>query len=170
MRTAAKPQRSASPTPAPVSGRPDAITFITIPSPPSVNALYRNLPGRGRVKTGVYKDWAGHAGWTLKSQNPAPVPGRVVIVIGIERRNGAADIDNRAKAILDLLVAHKVIKNDNLVTAIAMAWAAKGTDLARVAVMPATDLTLDLLLATDGASGGWFLKAPEQEGPADDGN
>lgn len=148
----------------------DAITFLTIPVPPSVNALYRNVPGRGRVKTGAYKDWAGNAGWVLKSQAPVPVPGRVVIVLGIERSSAASDIDNRCKAILDLLVTHKVIKDDKYVTALAVAWAPKGTDQARVAVMPAHDLTLQLLVTEDAATGGWFLKAPETEGPTDDGD
>lgn len=30
---------------------------IDLPLPPSVNALYRNVPGRGRVKTALYKRW-----------------------------------------------------------------------------------------------------------------
>lgn len=148
---------------------PIAITFITVPAPPSTNALFRNVAGRGRVKTAEYKAWLDTAGWRLKAQRPAAVPGRVVVVIGIERENSCSDIDNRSKALLDLLVSHKIIENDNRVTAFAMAWASKSAGLARVAVMPAHDLTLNLLLATDGASGGWFLKAPDQEGPANDG-
>lgn len=151
-------------------GAQEAITFITIPVPPSVNALYRNVAGRGRVKTAAYKDWAGHAGWVLKSQHPEPVPGRVVIVLGIERASAASDIDNRIKAIFDLLVAHKIIRNDNLVTAFATAWAPKGCGQARVAVLPAHDLTLQLLVAADAATGGWFIKPPHQEGPTEHGH
>lgn len=141
------------------------ITFITVPAPPSVNALFRNVPGRGRVKTAAYKAWAGEAGWMLKSQSPTPVPGRVIVVIGVERTIGTADIDNLSKGIFDLLVTHKLIKDDRYVTAFAMAWAPKGSRLARIAIMPATDLCLQLHLADDGQSGGWFISAPEQEGP-----
>lgn len=145
------------------------ITFITIPAPPSVNALFRNVPGQGRVKTGAYKDWIQHAGWRLKSQNPATVAGRVIIIIGIERESAASDIDNRVKALFDLLVTHRVIGDDKLVTAFAIAWAAKGAGLARVAIMPASDLMLNFHLASDGKSGGWFINSPDQEGPANDG-
>ena len=142
------------------------ITFITIPAPPSTNALFKNTPGRGRAKTAAYKAWIDEAGWKLKAQKPAAVQGRVVVVIGIERESGLSDIDNRSKALLDLLVAHKVIKDDRYVTAFAMAWAAKADGLARIAILPAHDLTLNLILAADGASGGWFLKAPDKQEPA----
>lgn len=170
MRTAATKNQQEAPADLTAVKGHGPITFITIPCPPSVNALYRNVAKVGRVKTGAYKDWSSHAGWILKSQNPASVPGRVLIVINIERASAASDLDNRAKAILDLLVTHKVIKDDKLVTALAMAWAPKGTGLARVAVLPATDLTLDLLVATDGASGGWYITPPNQEGPPEYGN
>lgn len=141
---------------------PQTFTFLTIPKPPSVNALYRNLPGRGRVKSSAYKDWASHAGWVLKSQKPARIDGRVIVIINVERGSMAADIDNLSKATFDLLVDHKLIKNDNQVTAFAMAWAPKGEGLMRLMIMPATDLHLTLNLEADGASGGWFVKAPEQ--------
>lgn len=170
MRTAATKNQKETPASVAAAQGHGPITFITIPCPPSVNALYRNVARVGRVKTSAYKDWAGNAGWILKSQNPTPVVGRVLVVINIQRPSGSSDLDNRAKAILDLLVTHKVIKDDKYVTALAMAWAPKGTAIARVAVLPATDLTLDLLVATDGASGGWFITPPNQEGPPEYGS
>jgi Holliday junction resolvase RusA-like endonuclease len=166
MRTASTTRPCAKRSPPASKSAPGAITFITIPLPPSVNALYRNLPGKGRVKTQAYKDWAGRAGWILKSQNPQPVPGRVVIVLSVERNSAASDIDNRSKAVLDLLVDQKIIKNDNLVTALATVWAPSGTGQARVAVVPSNDLVMDLKVSDDKSTGGWFLRPPEQEGPA----
>lgn len=145
----------------------NAVTYLTVPAPPSTNALYRNVPGRGRVKTGAYKDWAGRAGWTLKSQAPAAVPGRVIIIIGIERESAASDIDNRVKALFDLLVTHKVIKDDRYVTAFAIAWAPKATDQARLAIMPACDLMLSFVTPDQGRSGGWFI---HQEDSTDHGH
>lgn len=144
-----------------------AITYVTVPAPPSVNALYRNLPGKGRVRTSTYKDWAGHAGWVLKSQAPPPVPGRVIIILGLERDSAAADIDNRVKALFDLLVTHKVIKDDKYVTAFAISWLPKGTSQARLAIMPACDLMLRFLTPDAGKSGGWFV---HQEGQTHDGD
>lgn len=150
--------------------RPHTITLLTIPSPPSVNALTRNVPGRGRVKTAAYKDWIGHAGWILANQRPAPIMGRVIIVIGIERVSSTADIDNKIKAIFDLLVTHKVIKDDRFVTAFAVSWWPKANGNARVAVMQAGDMMLQFQTSDGGATGGWFIPAPEQEGPANDGD
>ena len=136
-------------------------TFLTLPAPPSVNTLFRNVPGRGRVKTAAYKDWISQCNWMVRSQKPAPVPGHVIVVIGVERTSEMADIDNLSKAILDRLVGCKLIDDDRFVTAFAMAWAQKGERMARIAIMPAADLTLDLHLAEDGKSGGWFIQAPQ---------
>lgn len=166
-REAPQTARAIAPT---ASQRPTAITFLTVPCPPSTNKLFRNVPGRGRVRTGGYKAWADEAGWKLLAQKPAPVPGRVIIVLGIDRSNAQSDIDNRVKAIFDLLTDHKIIQDDKYVTAFAISWNAKASDLARVAIMPASDLMLSFQIAADGQSGGWFIAAPDQEGPADDGH
>ncbi len=48
---------------------------ITLPLPPSVNALYRNVAKRGRVKTERYNTWLQAAGWALKEQKPGKVEG-----------------------------------------------------------------------------------------------
>lgn len=169
MRTAAATTKSTeSEAPAGDLGQ---ITYVTIPAPPSTNGLFANPRSKGRrFKTAGYKDWIAEAGRKLKDQRPAPVPGRVILVVNIERQSALSDIDNRAKALLDLLVAHRVISDDRFVTAIAFAWAAKGDGLARVAIVPAHDLSLNMITAADGATGGWFLKALDQEGPANDGD
>lgn len=88
------------------------MVVLNLPKPPSVNALYRNVPKVGRVKTAAYKAWEKEAGWLLKSQRPQPVHGayRLLALIGPTR----ADIGNLEKALSDLLQAHGVIDNDKL--------------------------------------------------------
>ena len=147
-----------TPTPVP------SATDLVLPVPPPSNALFRNLTGRGRVKTQVYIDWEGHAGWRLRLQRPVPVPGRVMIVISIESpmagnaRRG--DIDNRVKAIIDLLVKQEVIDDDKHVVALCIAWAPPASASARVMILPVAPYAIHFQPAPDGASAGWFVQAP----------
>lgn len=84
---------------------------IRLPFPPSTNNLFLNAP-RGRVITPEYRAWKDHAGWELKAQRPPAVTDRCTIEIHIdERRQG--DADNRAKAVLDLLVEGGVLRGDS---------------------------------------------------------
>lgn len=87
--------------------------MIRLPIPPSVNALYRNVKGVGRVKSGVYKAWLNEAGWKLKTQRVDTVIGPYVLTIRLPAKM-QGDIDNRVKAISDLLVLHKIIPDDRL--------------------------------------------------------
>lgn len=139
-----------------------SMTTLLLPSPPSTNNLFRNTR-RGRVKSEHYERWISEAGWRLKLQRPAPVLGPVVVLIGVERTNTRADIDNRIKPTLDLLVAHQLIKDDSLVIGVAAAWSPAANGLMRVAIIPASDLVVRFQLA-DVAHGGWFLEAPTNEG------
>ena len=87
---------------------------IRLPFPPSVNGMFKNVPGRGRAPTKEYEAWKHNAGWELQAQRsriPAlasPVEIRIDLD---ERRRG--DADNRTKAVLDLLVAHRIIRSDS---------------------------------------------------------
>lgn len=88
---------------------------IDLPLPPSVNALYRNVPGRGRVKTAAYKRWgavaAGYA-WRQKPLGGFPRFERnfeIVILVPAKMRG---DVDNRAKASLDILKDWRIIPDD----------------------------------------------------------
>lgn len=100
----------------------DAIV-LAIPVPPSVNGLWFNKPGKGRVRSDRYRTWLNSAGWLVQAQRPGHMPGRVEIEICLPERNGA-DLDNRVKATLDLLVAHRIIEGDNnkVVRRITVAW------------------------------------------------
>lgn len=134
--------------------------LLTIPCPPSVNEMFRNVPGKGRVKTAAYVDWRGHAGWVLRSQKPGRIEGQVLAVVSVERGSASADIDNRIKAIFDLLVKHRVILDDSHIVGFCAAWAPAGSKLARVMLIPAGSYAFRFHLAADGAHGGWFLDAP----------
>jgi crossover junction endodeoxyribonuclease RusA len=147
-----------------------ACTTLTIPAPPSVNNLFSNSV-RGRFKTPKYKAWLQEAGWRIREQMAADgcdrVPGRVVVMIGVERTNLRADLDNQAKAVLDLLTAHHVIDDDRFVTGLVLAWMPQGghrTPIARVMIRPAEPITLNFHPHTDGATGGWFIDAPDEDG------
>ena len=140
-----------------------AVTILELPVPPSVNAMYRNSVGKGRVETQMYKDWKGHAGWRLRLQKPEPIHGYVVILINIERPNVASDVDNRIKALFDLLVTYGVITDDRFVVGFCAAWSPPANGVARVAIMPAHSFDPHFQLAPDGTLGGWSLPASQTE-------
>lgn len=79
--------------------------IVMLPTPPSVNAMYRNVRGRGRVKTTEYKHWIEYAGYCYNTQKKKgePVRGPYTVVIHLPKKI-RGDIDNRQKAVLDLLV------------------------------------------------------------------
>lgn len=89
------------------------VTF-TLPMPPSTNALYRNVPGKGRVKTSDYKAWIKDAGWQMKLQSsPLPLPrldGPLELRISLPA-SSRIDIDN-IKALPDLLKKMGAIDDD----------------------------------------------------------
>jgi len=103
---------------------------IDIPVPPSTNKLFVNVPGRGRVKSSEYRKWRDTAGRSIQSQPHAKVPGRVSITI--EVRRGRGDIDNKVKAVLDLLVLHRLIDDDKHVESVTARWS--DVDSCRVTV------------------------------------
>lgn len=94
-----------------------------LPMPPSVNALYRNVPGRGRAKTKAYGKWLHAAGMALIQQVRVKRRGPVHIDISLPiDKRGRRDCDNHAKAVIDLLVAHQLIDDDRHVDSLFIAW------------------------------------------------
>lgn len=142
------------------------ITF-TMPVPPSVNQMFRNVRGKGRVKTSHYEQWRGHALTSLRLQNLQPIAGRVLVLFGVERQSAIADIDNRIKAMLDAIVAAKIIGDDNQVTAFAAAWLPPANGLAHVQIFPVDRIGIEFHPSPDGATGGWFAAPQHSEGEPD---
>ncbi len=117
-------------------------------APPSLNNIYANVPGRGRVKSGRYKTWRSAAGWDIKA---AIGPGfetyacPVLLDLTVEKPRVRSDISNRIKAVEDLLTEMGVIADDSLVMEVRARWGqVKG---ARIELRP-TDLVTPVESAT----------------------
>lgn len=96
---------------------------VNLPLPPSVNHLYRNVPGKGRVKTDRYKTWITAAGWEMKGRRLPRLTGPYVLTMLCERKKGRRrDLSNLVKAIEDFLVTHRVIEDDSLCQKITLEW------------------------------------------------
>ena len=76
---------------------------VTLSWPPSVNNLFLNVQGRGRVRSEAYKAWAIEAGYRVNraARLKGPVSVSVALCAPDKRRR---DADNSLKPILDLLV------------------------------------------------------------------
>lgn len=87
---------------------------LSLPWPPSTNHLFINAGGK-RVTSKDYAAWQREAGWTLQAQRPGKFRGPVTIDIELcpPPKARRFDLDNRSKALLDLLVKHEVIADDN---------------------------------------------------------
>lgn len=154
------PSRAGAGSPA---DRPASVSF-TMPTPPSANHLFKNVKGVGRVKMRHYHDFVRMGVADIRRQGVPALGGHVVAIIGVERMSAAADIDNRLKAMLDTIVEAGVIDDDSLITAIAITWLPKANGLSWVRLLPVQRLDLTFYPSQDGASGGFFPKAPSTEG------
>lgn len=92
---------------------------VQIPPPPSVNRAFRNVPGKGRVKTRDYRSWRRDALLTIYEQVRADrrIGGPVAVTISLPS-SMRGDIDNRIKGLLDALVASGRIDDDKHVSAL----------------------------------------------------
>lgn len=95
--------------------------MIRIPIPPSLNNIFANGK-KGRFKTAAYKAWRAEAGYKILAQRPEKHSGDVLVNIQIGPRIPNADIDNRIKAVLDVLSETRVIQNDARVVNVCCAW------------------------------------------------
>lgn len=111
-------------------GRPPfRSALLTLALPPSTNALFLNVPGRGRVRTPQYREWSEAAGWQIRTQVaknlPIPAPVAIEIRAGLPKR--PRDLGNLEKALTDCLVEYGVIAGDDNkhVTRLDLAWSAE---------------------------------------------
>lgn len=147
-----------------------ALVCFTVPTPPSVNEIYKNVPGRGRVKAEVYDKFIAMCLASIRMQRVRRLNGNVLAIFGVERMSLSADIDNRLKAMLDAIVKAGIIQDDSLVTGIAVSWLPKANGMAHVMLLPVQKLDLSFRPSTNGATGGWYLNAPSNEEEPDDGD
>lgn len=110
---------------------PASVT-LNIITPPGVNNFYTNVPGRGRVLSGNAKAWRFEAGLKLNQQHPPNIQGPVYLDIQVEDA-GRFDGDGILKPLIDLLVGHGVIEDDNrrILRGIRFKWSSeiKGTQV-----------------------------------------
>lgn len=98
-------------------------TCITLPFPPSVNNLFVNVRGKGRVKTDRYRTWRSAAGWDIKAAKPEKFSGPVEISVVYARPDRRRrDLDNLFKAVADALVEFEVLADDSQIQKITLAW------------------------------------------------
>lgn len=102
---------------------------LQLPPPPSVNRAFRNVPGKGRVKTRDYRNWRRNAVLSIFAQVRADqrIGGNVAVTVSLPTTM-QGDIDNRLKGILDALVASRRIDDDKHVTTITVRKNAPGKD------------------------------------------
>lgn len=101
---------------------------VTMPFPPSVHGLYRGGRWRGDPSP-AYKAWRDEAGYRLNRQCRVQLAGPVRIIIRLVPPDAKErDSDNYVKAVLDLLVAHRVIEGDDsrIVRSHYVEWADEG--------------------------------------------
>lgn len=100
---------------------------LTLPYPPTVNHLYTNVPGRGRVKSAHYKRWCEEAGWEARRQRAGKVAGPYALYITACRPDARKrDLGNLEKPISDALKTAGVIEDDHLCEKLTMCWGASG--------------------------------------------
>ncbi len=116
-------------------------TFV-LPFPVSVNNMFLNIPGRGRIKSPKYRAWQTEAGWRLRQQRAIPISGHVeVSIVAIRPDNRRRDIDNLSKAVCDILVVNNVITDDKMIVRLTAEWS-QSSDLSGVSVTVAPKPTM----------------------------
>jgi Holliday junction resolvase RusA-like endonuclease len=107
-----------------------------MPIPPSVNHLFITNRGGGRTKS---QDYVRYMNLVLKElcfvQNLTHVSGDVAVFVTIRRLSNLSDLDNRLKALLDSLVASRIIDDDKHIVEIGAKWS-KDIDTCRVRIEP----------------------------------
>jgi len=90
--------------------------LVRLPLSPTTNNLFVNVPGKGRVASQEYRKWVQTAGLTLNVAKRGQTFGKMLVQVGIMvPRKNRGDIDNRAKAVLDLFTVCGVWDDDKQV-------------------------------------------------------
>jgi Holliday junction resolvase RusA-like endonuclease len=89
--------------------RPEEAIEISLPTPPSLNNLYFNVPKQGRVKSKRYTAWQWEATAAIHQQRPEKITGHYTARLRVPMRG---DADNRAKPVLDILCALGITPDD----------------------------------------------------------
>lgn len=108
---------------------------LRLAMPPSVNNLFFNARGRGRVKTAKYRAWCNDAIRSIWAQSTPPReivgPYRLTIDLPLKMRG---DLDGRLKAAIDALVAAKILSDDSRVMTLIARRVLDTKDICRITV------------------------------------
>lgn len=98
------------------------IYSYSFPLPPSVNRLWR-ISGRRMYRSKQYTEWIESCRQQLENIEPPYIdyPFAIEIIVGRPSKR-RMDIDNRAKAVMDLLEHADIITDDCLAHHITMFW------------------------------------------------
>lgn len=90
---------------------PQKMIILDLPEPPSVNVAYKNIPGKGRAKTAVYKNWETECLYKINQGNGKYVMGPYLVTLFLSEKT-RKDVDNCVKPTLDLLKKAGITEDD----------------------------------------------------------
>src|ERR1051326_2237948 len=86
---------------------------VEIPMPPSLNNCFPTSKSGHRYPSEDYKAWQESAGYALKAQRPHSITVPCAVTLTMKEPKHRCDLDNRIKPVLDLIVKHSVIPDDD---------------------------------------------------------
>ncbi len=89
---------------------------LKLPCAISVNNLFANVPGRGRVPSSRYKSWKAEAANMIVQQGRPHIIGPIELSMMFQEDGCRADLGNLEKAVTDILVSMRVIEGDSKAT------------------------------------------------------
>jgi crossover junction endodeoxyribonuclease RusA len=95
---------------------------MILPLPPSGNNLFKNIPGKGRVKTDAYRAWRKEAALIVMASRERVVgPYEMEMVVGRPDKR-RRDLSNTIKAAEDALKEGGAIVDDSLCERLEITW------------------------------------------------
>jgi Holliday junction resolvase RusA-like endonuclease len=104
--------------------------LLDLPLPPSVNRCFANVPGKGRVRSSIYRRWQKAALAEIRAQARGIIfrgTFRLAILASDQGLTRRRDADNLGKAICDALTKAGTIADDchHHLRSIALVWTPK---------------------------------------------
>lgn len=121
---------------------------LRLPFPPSVNAAYRNVPGKGRVKTRTCLAWEKAARAAAAAYEPmGMIRGPYEMRLSVKRPDARRrDVENLIKTTSDLLVSLGLVEDDSMAESVTASWRTWGEPGVEIEITAATAEKLDFAL------------------------